>query len=32
MIDSDDDATIWKKIYQDPKYRVFSLSILIRFL
>ena len=31
-IDSDDDATIWKKIYQDPKFRVFSLSILIRFL
>ena len=32
VIDSDDDVTIWKKIYQDPKYRVFSLSILIRFL
>ncbi|MBT4711191.1 MAG: response regulator [Alphaproteobacteria bacterium] len=32
VIDSDDDALIWKKIYQNPKYRVFSLSILIRFL
>jgi hypothetical protein len=32
VINSDDDALIWKMIYQNPRYRVFSLSILIRFL
>ena len=32
MIDSDGDALIWKKIYQNPKCRVFSLSILILFM
>lgn len=32
VIEADEDAEIWKKIYMDAKYRVFSMNILIKFL
>ncbi len=32
VIEADEDTEIWKKIYVNAKYRVFSMNILIKFL